>query len=113
MPAAFTFQARPGREEEFERLLNNPEGGKAVAKLMGAARNTLFLGRGRMIRILEFPEGVKPQPMSELAKESPELATFLQKIAPLIQDGFNPDDPSSIEEFNKRAMVPVCYDVRP
>ncbi len=51
--------------------------------------------------------------MFELAKESPELATFLQKIAPLIQDGFNPDDPSSIEEFNKQAMVPVCYDVRP
>ena len=113
MLIAFTFRAKPGKEAEFERLLSNPETGKLAAGLMGASRNILFLGHGRMIRVLEVPEGVEPKSMAEIAEENPDFGDFLHKIAPLIQDGFDLDDPRSLEEFNKRVMVPLCYDVRP
>lgn len=36
MLVAFSFQAKPGKEEEFERLLNNPEAGRMFAELLGA-----------------------------------------------------------------------------
>ena len=49
MLVAFTFRAKPGKETEFERLLNNPEGGRAVAKALGGTRNALFLDRKSVV----------------------------------------------------------------
>src|SRR2546426_12483588 len=63
MLACFTFRAKPGKEREFEALLNDAASAKHVSRLMGATRNTLFLGGGRMVRVLEFPDGVKPVPL--------------------------------------------------
>jgi hypothetical protein len=111
MLACFTFLAKPGKEKEFEDLLNNPEAGKAVARGLGALRNTLFLGDGRMVRVLEFPPEGPRKTLGQLARESPEVARFLAKLAPLIQNGFDPSDPASLEAFNRRAMVPAAYDV--
>ncbi len=65
-----------------------------------------------MIRVLEFPEGVKPRSMSELAKENPDVAIFLRRMGSLVMDGFDLDRLGSLEEFNKRSMFPLCHDVR-
>jgi hypothetical protein len=113
MLVAFTFRAKPGKEREFEALLNSAESGRAAAKAMGATRNTLFLGDGRMVRILEFPDDAKPVPMAELAAQDPAFREFLRKIGGLVEDGFDIDRPETLEAFNKRAFVPFAYDVRP
>jgi hypothetical protein len=113
MLVCFTFRAKPGKEREFEALLNSAESGRAAAKAMGATRNTLFLGGGRMVRILEFPDGTKPVPMAELAAQDPTFKEFLRKMGALVEDGFDIDRPETLEAFNKRAFVPFAYDVRP
>lgn len=113
MLVCFAFEAKPGREAEFERLLNNAEGGRKVARGMGATRNSLFLKGGRMVRVLEFPDGGAPVPLAQLAKEDPEIEAFLRALGPLIKDGFDFDDPASLDAFNKRVFLPNAYDIRP
>lgn len=112
MLLAFSFRSKPGKEREFEQLLNNPEAARAVAQAMGATRNTLFLKEGRMIRVLEFPEGVKPVPMSTLAERDPNVKAFLRKLGPLVQDGFEVDRPESLEGFNQHSVFSLAFDVR-
>jgi hypothetical protein len=113
MFVCFTFEAKPGKETEFDKVLNNPEAAKKVARLMGATRNTLFLKHGRMVRIFEFPEGKKPVSLGELAKHDAGIDAFLRALGPLIKDGFDPEVPGSLDAFNARAAVPMAYDVRP
>ncbi len=112
MLVAFSFKAKLGKEKEFERMLNNPEAARAVAKAMGATRNVLFLKGGRMIRVLEFPEGAPPVPLGEVAKRDPRVADFLRKLGPLIEDGFDLDTPGGMEAFNQRIAFPLAFDVR-
>lgn len=113
MLVCFTFRAKPGKEKEFEALLNNPESARAVARQMGATRNTLFLGDGRMIRVFEFPDGAKPVPLSQIAAKDAGVREFLRKLGPIVEDGFDVDRPETLEAFNKRALVPLAFDVRP
>jgi hypothetical protein len=110
---AFSFRAKAGKEREFEELLNKPESGRMFAQLAGATRNILFLKYGRMIRVMEFAEGANPVPMSQLAEQDANVRAFLQKIGPLIEDGFDVQQPGSLEAFNQRVTFPVAYDVRP
>lgn len=112
MLVCFTFKAKPGLEKAFEDTLRNPDVARRVARLLGATRNVLFLSSGRMVRVLEFPEGTTPRPLGEVAKEDADVATFLRRIGPLIEDGFDPDDPESLAAFTRRSMVPLAYDVR-
>lgn len=113
MLVCFTFEAKPGHEAEFDRLLNNAEAGRKVARLMGATRNALFLKGGRMVRVLEFPEDAKPVSLGELAKRDKDIEAFLRALGPLIKDGFDYDKPGSLEAFNQRVMTPLAYDLRP
>lgn len=112
MLVAVTFRAQPGREEELEALLDNPEMARRVARALGASRNALFFGDGRMVRILEFPDGAEPKPLAEVAAADPEIRTFLQRVGELAEDGYDLDDPESLEAFNRRVFVPAVYDVR-
>lgn len=112
MLVVFTFAAKRGMEKEFETLLNDPEMGRHAARLFGASRNALFLGGGRMVRVLEFAEGTTPVPAAQAAKTDEALARFLRRLGPLIEDGFDLDVPGSLEAFNKRAMLPLAFDVR-
>ena len=111
MLVCFTFRAKLGKEKEFEGLLNNAEGGRLVAHSMGATRNLLFLGGGRMVRIMEFPDGATPPSLLEVARREPAVMDFLRKIGPLIEDGFDVDRPETLEAFNRRAFLPFAYDV--
>jgi hypothetical protein len=113
MLVCFTFEAKPGKEAEFERLLDNPESARKVARLMGASRNSLFMKGGRMVRIFEFPEGKRPVSLGELAKGDPAIAAFLRALGPLVKDGFDIDTPGSLDAFNARVALPMTYDVRP
>jgi len=112
MLIAFSFRAKAGMESEFERLLNDPAAGRFSAQKMGATRNTLFLREGTMIRVLEFPDSAKPRSLAEIAEEDPRVKDFLRAIGPLIEDGFDPDDPESLQAFNRRVTFPLTYDVR-
>lgn len=112
MLVAFTFRAKPGKEKEFEALLNNPESGRTVARMVGATRNVLFLKEGRMIRVMEIPEGVEPLPLAEIAERDPQVKEFLRKMGTLVEDGFDPDSPETLEAFNRRVTYPEAYDVR-
>jgi hypothetical protein len=113
MYVCFTFEAKPGKEAEFDRLLNNPESAKKVARLMGATRNTLFLKHGRMVRIFEFPEGKKPASLGDLAKNDAGIDAFLRALGPIVKDGFDIDVPGSLDAFNARAALPMAYNVSP
>ena len=113
MLVVFSFIAKPGKEREFEALLNNPEAARHVAEAMGATRNALFVKDGRMIRVLEFPEGRKPVPLGEIAERDPSVKAFLRALGPLVEDGFDVDRPETLEAFNKRVLVPQAFDVRP
>ena len=112
MLVAFSYAAKPGRESEFESLLNDPETARSVARAMGALRNTLFLKGGRMIRILEFSEGARPVSMAEIAEKDPQVKAFLRRLGPLIQESFEADDPASLETFGRRTLFPLAFDVR-
>lgn len=112
MLIAFAFHARPGHEAELEALLNDPPMAERVGRGLGAVRNTLFMGRGRVVRILEFPEGVKPRSMAELAAADPQVADFLGRLGPLVEDGFDFDEPGSLDRFNARALMPLTFDLR-
>ncbi len=112
MLVVFTFRARPGKEAEFDRLLNNPDSGRMFAKAMGASRNALFLKGGRMVRVVEFPDGARPVPMTDIMKRDPNVKAFLKTLGAVIEDGFDPDVPGSLEAFNERITVPLAYDVR-
>ncbi|HEX9340343.1 MAG TPA: hypothetical protein VF992_04130 [Thermoplasmata archaeon] len=111
MLMAFTFRAKRGKESEFERVLNNPEGGKVVARGLGATRNALFLKDGQMIRIMEFPDGARPKSMVEVAEADANLKAFLRRLGPLVEDGFDVDVPGSLEAFNRRISFAPAYDV--
>ena len=111
MLVCFTFEAKPGKEAEFESALSNAEWGRKIARAMGATRNMLFVKGGRMIRVLEFPQGVTPLSLAEIAKKDKEVELFLRRLAPLIKDGYDPDLPETIASFNHRASVTVAYDV--
>lgn len=113
MLVAFTFRAKPGKEAELEILLNNPEAARQVARAMGATRNTLFLGSGRMVRVLEFPDGARPVPLAEIVAKDRGVYEFMKALGPLIEDGFDIDRPETLEAFNKRILVPLAFDVRP
>ncbi|KUG20898.1 MAG: hypothetical protein KO206_06370 [Methanomicrobiaceae archaeon] len=113
MPAAVTFQAKPGKEEELEQLPGDPEAGRWAAGLQGAARNTLFFARGRMIRVLEFPDDAEPPSMSDVIQQNPDFERFMRKLGSLIENGFDLDSPGSLEEFSGRITCPLIFDVRP
>src|SRR5690349_12134477 len=113
MLVCFTFEAKPGKEAEFERLLNNPEAARRIARLMGASRNSLFMKGGRMVRVFEFPEGKKPISLGELAKTDKGIEAFLRALGPIVRDGFDIDVPGSLDSFNARVALPVAYDVLP
>ena len=113
MLVCFTFEAKPGKEKEFAALLNDPEAARRVARAMGATRNSLFLSGGRMVRVLEFPEGATPRPLGDVAKEDAAVMAFLRRLAPLVQDGFDMDRPETLDAFNARARVALALDVRP
>jgi len=112
MLVVFSFRANPGKEREFEELLNDPDAARAVARAMGAVRNALFMKDGRMIRVFEFPEGATPVPLHEIAERDPSLKDFLRKLGPLVEDGFDADRPETLVAFNKRAFVPQAFDVK-
>lgn len=110
MLVAFSFRAKRGKEREFERLLNDSEMALYFAKAMGATRNMLFLKEGQMIRVLEFPDAARPSPMLDLASTDPKIEDFLRRMGPIIEDGFDFDQPESLDAFSiggSRTRLPL------
>ncbi len=112
MLVGFSFRARPGKAAELERLLNDPQAARAVAQAMGATRNVLFWQGDRMVRILEFPDSVKPIPLAEVAKRDPGVARFLAEVGKLSDPAFDPATAGALDAFNQAAALRLLYDVR-
>ncbi|MHB8604081.1 MAG: hypothetical protein ACYDCK_02400 [Thermoplasmatota archaeon] len=113
MLVAYYFEAAPGKEKEFEAHLDQPEFGVEVARWMGATRNTLFLRDGKMFRVFEFPDGVKPVPLLEIAAREPAMRAFMKKLGTLTKIGFDLDDAASFARFNDATRMALAFDVRP
>ena len=107
-----SFKAKPGKARELEALLNDPERGRAVAKAMGATRNVLFWQGDRMVRVMEFPEGGRPVPMSEIAARDPDAREFLRRIGDLAEPGYDLDRPETMDAFGQAGALRLLYDVR-
>lgn len=112
MIVAFTFKAKPGKADEMQEILDNPAGGERVAKAMGAKRNLLLWHEGRMVRVLEFEDGVEPVPLPVIAKQDEKVREFLKRLGGLTEPGFDPDDEDGMKAFNKQVAMQVLYDVR-
>ncbi len=112
MLVGVSFKAKPGKGKELEDLLSDAERGQAMAKALGAERNLLLWQGDRMIRILEFPDGVEPTPMAELAQRDPDVRAFLAKVGELAEPGFDVEDPASLEAFDEGISLRLVYDVQ-
>lgn len=113
MLVATSFQAKAGKAQELHALLDDPEAARHVARSIGATRNTLFLNPdGRIIRILEFPDGTTPVPLHEAAAKDPLILSFLKEIGGLVEDGFDPERPGSLQRFTQRNTFRCAFDVR-
>lgn len=109
----FSFKAKPGREKDLAALLDNAEAGRAVAHAMGASRNMLFLNEdGRMVRLLEFADGVKPLGLGAIAEKDPNVKVFLRRVAEVVENSFDPDRPETLDAFNRRNGFRLAFDVR-
>lgn len=113
MLVGFSFKAQPGKEADLETLLSDPEGGRRVARAMGASRNILFWQGDRMVRVLEFPDGVEPVSMVEVARRDEAVAAFLARVGRLTEPPFDPAVPGSLEAFSAKTALRLVYDVRP
>ena len=112
MLVCFSFECKPEMEQEFAEVLADPEMAHRIALAMGATRNTLFM-RGRlMVRVFDFPDGVAPVPLMEVARNDEAVATFLRRLAPLLVEPYDLNRPESMDAFNKRNRMPLVYDVK-
>ena len=111
MLAAFTFRAKPGHEKDLETLLNDQEMARRISRAMGVTRNILFFSGGRMVRVVEFPDGTHPRPLASIAREDPAVDGFLRQLGTLVEDGFDLDEPATLEAFNARITLPRVFDI--
>lgn len=111
MQIAFAFRAKRGREAELEAILCDARLAQRLARLMGATRASLFVGRGTVVRVFEFPEGVTPPLMTELVRRDPEYVDWLRRIAPLVEEGPDAESLHSLQAFQQRTTVPLALEV--
>lgn len=71
MLVGFSFEAKPGKAEELEAPLSDPERARTMTEALGATRNIMVWQGDRMVRVLGFPAGTTPIPMAEVAERDP------------------------------------------
>jgi len=114
---AISFTARPGKEAELERVLTNQAVTEHAAAHMGARLDALFVQGNRFTRIYEFPDGtgdlaeVRARVLA--AQQSPEFHDLLRVAAPLLQDPFDPEDPTTVAAFVQRHKLQLLVEARP
>lgn len=107
-----SFRAKPGKENDLEALLSDEETTRRIAKTFGQERNALFFKDGRMIRVLEVPEGAGPPDLAGLAQEEAWFHDLLEEISQIVEDPFDVDDEASIQAFTERVVFPQVFDIR-
>lgn len=113
MQIAFTFRAKRGREEELEALMCDVGVSERLARAMGATKASLFCGRGTVVRVFEFPDGVTPPQLPELVRRDPEYAKWLAQVGPLVEEGPDAGSLHSLQAFQQRTTVPLALEVTP
>jgi hypothetical protein len=112
-----SFTARPGKEHELEQVLADAHATRLAAQRMGATLDALFVQGNRFTRIYEFPDAqgdlaaVRARVLE--AQQAPEFEELLRKAAPLLQDPFDPDDPTTIAAFVQRHKLQLLVEARP
>lgn len=114
---AISFAARPGKEAELERALRDEEAARLAAASMGASMDALFVQGNRFTRVWEFPDGQGDEAAVRArvlrALEVPEVHAMLARIAPLVQDPFDPDDATTLAAFVQRHKLRPLVEVHP
>ncbi|MCA1813354.1 MAG: hypothetical protein LC624_05310 [Halobacteriales archaeon] len=112
-----SFTARPGKEAELERVLHDEPASRLAAERMGASMDALFVQGNRFTRVWEFPDGqgdeaaVRARVLYAMAV--PEFHAVLVRAGPLLQDPFDPEDPTTLAAFVQRHKMRPLLEVHP
>lgn len=109
-----SFTARPGKEAELERTLSDKEVIRRVTEHMGATLEAVFVQGSRFTEVFDLPgaEPVIARDKLLRAHGQPEVHAFLARLAPLLDDPFNPDDPTSFAAWVQRHKLRLVVDAR-
>lgn len=109
-----SFTARPGKEADLDRVLSDKEVVRSVTAHMGATLEAIFVQGSRFTEIFDVPGAAPTIARSRLleAHGQPEVHAFLRRFAPLLDDPFQPDDPSSFAAWVQRHKLRCIVDAR-
>lgn len=111
-----SFTARPGKEAELEQVLAEPGVIRLAAERMGASLEAVFVQGSRFTQVFDLPDAATPGQLRERilrAHDDPEVRALLRRAAPLLDDPFEPEDPTSFAAFVQRHRLKVVVDARP
>jgi hypothetical protein len=111
---ALSFTGKPGKENALQAVLGDLETIRRVAALMGATLEAVFLQGSRFTEIFDLPGAQPTLARSRLleAHGHPEVHSFLERIAPLLDDPFDPEDPTSFAAWVQRHKLRLVVDAR-
>ena len=109
-----SFTARPGKEASLERVLSDRDTIRRVAAHMGATLEAVFLQGSRFTEVFDLPGAEPALARSRVlaAHAQPEVRSFLQQFAPLLDDPFDPEDPTSFAAWLQRHKLRLVVDAR-
>lgn len=109
-----TFTAKPGKENELEKVLSDKEVIHRVTEHMGATLEAVFLSGSRFVEVFDLPDRQAAIARDKIlrAHGQPEVKAFLERLAPLLDDPFHPEDPTSFAAWLQRHKMRLVFDAR-
>lgn len=109
-----TFTAKPGKENELEKVLSDKDVIHRVTEHMGATLEAVFLSGSRFVEVFDLPDRQAAIARDKIlrAHAQPEVKAFLERLAPLLDDPFHPEDPTSFAAWLQRHKMRLVFDAR-
>jgi hypothetical protein len=109
-----SFTARPGKEADLERVLSDLNVIRRVASHMGCTLEAVFLQGSRFTEVFDMPGAEPTLARSRIlsAFGQTEVQEFLRQFAPLLDDPFIADDPTSYAAWIQRHKIRLVVDAR-
>lgn len=109
-----TFTAKPGKENELEKVLSDKDTIRRVTEHMGATLEAVFLTGNRFVEVFDLPHRQAALARDKVLKAhgQPEVQAFLARLAPLLDDPFHPEDPTSFAAWLQRHKLRLVFDAR-
>lgn len=111
---AISFTAKPGREGALESILCDPGLVRRTAERMGASLDAVFVQGNRFTQVYDIPDADQRDVRARVlaAQDTPELRDMLKAAAPMLDDPFDPDDPTSVAAFIQRHKLKLIAAAR-